>query len=277
MTASGRFCDPSLPLAYRELLIVAICAVLVRVVRSPLGGVDQADDDHDVEHDDDGARPRGTPGSSRSPIRSPALRGLPFVAPRGGGVPRRRRVREAGRRSTRACSARRTRREHRADRRAQLRGRRAHRSPTSNLSSTGRVPLRRRVRARVLRPEDQEDHGEGHQPRRRGPPRVTVAHELTHTLQDQHFDLQKLGQKAAEADHGSTVLQTIVGRRHGRHRGRLREALSDAAGAGAHIQRRTRRSARRAQSEITAKNVPDTLSVVVPGSVRARSLRCRPR
>ena len=39
--------------------------------------------------------------------------------------------------------------------------------------------------------------------------RVTVAHELTHALQDQHFDLQKLEQAAA-ADHGSTVLHTIA-------------------------------------------------------------------
>ena len=39
--------------------------------------------------------------------------------------------------------------------------------------------------------------------------RVTVAHELTHALQDQHFDLQKLD-KAAETTHGSTALHTIA-------------------------------------------------------------------
>ncbi len=33
--------------------------------------------------------------------------------------------------------------------------------------------------------------------------RVTLAHELTHVLQDQHFDLEKIGERAAESEAGS--------------------------------------------------------------------------
>jgi hypothetical protein len=39
--------------------------------------------------------------------------------------------------------------------------------------------------------------------------RVTLAHELTHALQDQHFDLTKLD-KDAERDHGETALTALV-------------------------------------------------------------------
>lgn len=39
--------------------------------------------------------------------------------------------------------------------------------------------------------------------------RVTVAHELTHALQDQHFDLGKL-QKEAAKTHSGTVLRTVI-------------------------------------------------------------------
>ena len=39
--------------------------------------------------------------------------------------------------------------------------------------------------------------------------RVTVAHELTHALQDQHFDLRKLEKDAAKA-HASTPLRTLI-------------------------------------------------------------------
>jgi hypothetical protein len=39
--------------------------------------------------------------------------------------------------------------------------------------------------------------------------RVTLAHELTHALQDQHFDLTALQRKAAKT-HSSTVLRTVV-------------------------------------------------------------------
>jgi hypothetical protein len=39
--------------------------------------------------------------------------------------------------------------------------------------------------------------------------RVTLAHELTHALQDQHFDLAKLQRKAAKT-HSGTVLRTVV-------------------------------------------------------------------
>ena len=41
--------------------------------------------------------------------------------------------------------------------------------------------------------------------------RVTIAHELTHVLQDQHFDLQKLQKRAADSKTGdATALQALV-------------------------------------------------------------------
>jgi hypothetical protein len=89
--------------------------------------------------------------------------------------------------------------------------------------------------------------------------RVTVAHELTHALQDQHFDLQKLSKNAAKA-HGSTALQTLVEGDAVRTENAYKETLSNAD-----QQAYTRQNAevsKQAQSEITAKGVPDTLSVL---------------
>lgn len=89
--------------------------------------------------------------------------------------------------------------------------------------------------------------------------RVTVAHELTHALQDQHFDLKKL-QREAAADHGSSALQTIAEGDAVRIQEAYVKTLSDAdqqayADQDAAI-------AQQAQTEITAQGVPDTLSVV---------------
>ncbi len=89
--------------------------------------------------------------------------------------------------------------------------------------------------------------------------RVTVAHELTHALQDQHFDLQKI-QKAAEADHGTTVLQTIIEGDAVRIEDDYENTLS-AADQQAYTTQNAQISSQ-AQTEITAKGVPDTLSVV---------------
>ncbi len=89
--------------------------------------------------------------------------------------------------------------------------------------------------------------------------RVTVAHELTHALQDQHFDLQKL-EKAAAADHGSTVLHTIAEGDAVRIQNAYEKTLS-AADQQAYASQDAQTS-EQAQSEITAKGVPDSLSVV---------------
>ncbi|HEY3673537.1 MAG TPA: hypothetical protein VGN51_21555 [Acidimicrobiia bacterium] len=89
--------------------------------------------------------------------------------------------------------------------------------------------------------------------------RVTVAHELTHALQDQHFDLEKL-EKAAEADHGSTVLHTIAEGDAVRIEDDYVKTLSDADQQAYTTQ--NAQISQQAQTEITAKGVPDSLSVV---------------
>jgi hypothetical protein len=89
--------------------------------------------------------------------------------------------------------------------------------------------------------------------------RVTVAHELTHALQDQHFNLQKL-EKKAEADHGSTALRTLVEGDAVRIQNDFKDSLSDADQQA--YETESTETSRQAQSEIKAKGVPDTLSVV---------------
>src|SRR6478672_11638273 len=89
--------------------------------------------------------------------------------------------------------------------------------------------------------------------------RVTVAHELTHALQDQHFDLQKL-EHAAAADHGSTVLHTIAEGDAVRIENEYVKTLSEADQQA--YQTQNAQKSQQAQSEITAKGVPDSLSVV---------------
>jgi hypothetical protein len=89
--------------------------------------------------------------------------------------------------------------------------------------------------------------------------RITVAHELTHALQDQHFDLQKLERRAA-ARHGSTVLRTIAEGDAVRIEDAYTETLSS-ADQRAH-ERANAQMSQEVQSEIAAQNVPDTLSMV---------------
>jgi hypothetical protein len=89
--------------------------------------------------------------------------------------------------------------------------------------------------------------------------RVTVAHELTHALQDQHFDLQKLDRQAAVA-HGSTALQTLVEGDAVRTENAYERTLSP-ADQQAYDTENAAISAE-AQAETTAKGVPDSLTVI---------------
>src|SRR5262249_22687691 len=89
--------------------------------------------------------------------------------------------------------------------------------------------------------------------------RVTVAHELTHAFQDQHFDLEKL-QNKANADHGSTALRTLVEGDAVRIQNDYKDSLS-ASDQQAYATQNDATS-RQAQSEIEAKGVPDTVSVL---------------
>jgi len=89
--------------------------------------------------------------------------------------------------------------------------------------------------------------------------RVTVAHELTHALQDQHFDLDKLERAAAKA-HGSTALRTIVEGDAVRTENAYEATLSRADQEA--YTNESAQTSKDAQSEITAKGVPDSLSVI---------------
>ena len=90
--------------------------------------------------------------------------------------------------------------------------------------------------------------------------RVTVAHELTHALQDQHFDLQKLEKEAAEGARLHAVAHRRRGRR-GPHPGRLRATRCRRRTRTAYEQERSSTS-REARSEVEAKGVPESLSVL---------------
>ncbi len=89
--------------------------------------------------------------------------------------------------------------------------------------------------------------------------RVTVAHELTHALQDQHFDLQKLEKEAAKA-HASTPLRTVVEGDAVRIQDDYSSSLSQ-ADQDAYEQERSSTS-QQARSEVDAKGVPESLSVL---------------
>jgi hypothetical protein len=89
--------------------------------------------------------------------------------------------------------------------------------------------------------------------------RVTVAHELTHALQDQHFDLQKLEKDAAKA-HAATPLRTVVEGDAVRIQDDYAASLSQ-ADQDAYEQERSRTSDQ-ARSEVDAKGVPESLSVL---------------
>ncbi len=87
--------------------------------------------------------------------------------------------------------------------------------------------------------------------------RVTVAHELTHALQDQHFDLQKL-EKAAKPLHGSTALRALVEGDAVRIQTDYEHSLS--ADEQQAYTTENAATGKQAQAEITAKGVPDTLT-----------------
>ena len=89
--------------------------------------------------------------------------------------------------------------------------------------------------------------------------RVTVAHELTHALQDQHFDLSKL-EKAAEKAHGSTALRTLVEGDAVRIQDDYVDSLSSADQAAYNDERAATGATVRA--EVDAKGVPESLSVL---------------
>ena len=89
--------------------------------------------------------------------------------------------------------------------------------------------------------------------------RVTLAHELTHALQDQHFDLQKL-QKAATKAQASTPLRTLVEGDAVRIQQAYVDSLSPTDQDAYHSEQATKGVTARA--EIAAKGVPETLSVL---------------
>ena len=88
--------------------------------------------------------------------------------------------------------------------------------------------------------------------------RVTVAHELTHALQDQHFDLQKL-EKAATKHHGSTALRTLIEGDAVRIQNDYVDSLS--ASDKEAYETQSADASRQARDEIEAKGVPDSLTV----------------
>ena len=195
-------------------------------------------------------RRRGTRGSSRSPTRSPscaAWRSTTRSPPSSSTTPRSR----SRWRSTRASSPSRT--------RPTSRGRRASSAPSgssapTSTSSTPSSSLPAVGRGRVLRPEDEADHVKGTNLDDVAT-RVTVAHELTHALQDQHFDLRKLEQGGRRRRTGRRALRTVVEGDAVRIQTRYEQTLSDADQQAYRRARRTRTS-RQSQDEIAAKGVP---------------------
>ena len=89
--------------------------------------------------------------------------------------------------------------------------------------------------------------------------RVTLAHELTHALQDLHFDLQKL-QKTATKAQASTPLRTLVEGDAVRIQQAYVDSLSPTDQDAYHSEQATKGVTARA--EIAAKGVPETLSVL---------------
>jgi hypothetical protein len=89
--------------------------------------------------------------------------------------------------------------------------------------------------------------------------RVTLAHELTHALQDQHFDLTKL-ETAATKENASTPLRTVVEGDAVRIQNAYVDSLSQADQDA--YQSEQAASGATARAEITAKNVPEALSVL---------------
>jgi len=88
--------------------------------------------------------------------------------------------------------------------------------------------------------------------------RVTIAHELTHALQDQHFDLQKLEKDAAKA-HASTPVRTLIEGDAVRIQRAYADSLSESDQAAYDAERAS--TSADAQAEIADKGVPDSLAV----------------
>ncbi len=88
--------------------------------------------------------------------------------------------------------------------------------------------------------------------------KVTLAHELTHALQDQHFDLTKL-QKDAAKTHSSTVLRTIIEGDAVRIQNDYVDTLSKAERAA--YESESSAQSDEARKEATDADVPESLQV----------------
>jgi len=88
--------------------------------------------------------------------------------------------------------------------------------------------------------------------------KVTLAHELTHALQDQHFDLTKL-ERAAAKTHSSTVLRTIVEGDAVRIQQDYADTLSKADQAA--YEQESSDQSDQARTEASDAGVPEALSV----------------
>ena len=90
--------------------------------------------------------------------------------------------------------------------------------------------------------------------------RVTLAHELTHALQDQHFDLGAMRQ-AAERRHGSTAVRALIEGDAVRVQNLYVDALS--TGQRREYERARNAAASGALDEARGKGVPDSLVVLL--------------
>ncbi len=87
--------------------------------------------------------------------------------------------------------------------------------------------------------------------------RVTVAHELTHALQDQHYDLQKM-EKTAKGVHGQTALRSLVEGDAARIQTNYEKSLSPEEQQAYQTERSAK--AKEAFGEISAAGVPDIMT-----------------
>jgi hypothetical protein len=88
--------------------------------------------------------------------------------------------------------------------------------------------------------------------------KVTLAHELTHALQDQHFDLTKI-ELAAATTHSQTVLRTIIEGDAVRIQHDYAATLSKADQAA--YEKESNDQSEQARTEASAANVPEPLEV----------------
>jgi hypothetical protein len=90
--------------------------------------------------------------------------------------------------------------------------------------------------------------------------KVTVAHELTHALQDQHFDLNKLEQQA-EKSHSSDALRSLIEGDAVRVQKLYLDTLSDADQQTYASQNNS--DVKQAQEQSDAANVPESMQVLL--------------